>query len=136
MTHRQVFVVTMESVDAVGIVFFGAYWNWFQSTFEGFIAALSGSSWREVLASGLAMPVVHAEVDYKKPLRLSEEVVVEMRLDGVGSRSVHFHAEFQNDSGELVAEARTVNVVVGTDGMSQVEMPLWLVGSVAEPDTR
>ena len=136
MSHRQVFPVTMESVDAVGIVFFGAYWNWFESTFEGLIAELSGSSWREVLASGLAMPVVHAEVDYKHPLKLSEEVVVEMRLDKVGSRSVHFHAEFHNASGELVAEARTVNVVVGTDGMSQVDIPLWLVGSVAEDGTR
>ena len=130
MTHRQVFPITMESVDAVGIVFFGAYWNWFESTFERFIAALSGSSWREVLTSGLAMPVVHAEVDYKQPLRLSEEVAVEMRLARVGSRSVHFHADFLNDRGELVAQAKTVNVIAGTDGMKEIDMPPWLVGSI------
>jgi YbgC/YbaW family acyl-CoA thioester hydrolase len=132
-THRQVFPVTMASVDAVGIVFFGAYWSWFESAFEGYITAVSGSSWREVLASGLAMPVVHAEMEYRQPLRLSEDVTVEIRLTKLGSRSIHFHADFRNGSGELVAEAKTVNVVVGTDGMNEVDMPGWLVAS-AEGD--
>lgn len=136
LAHREVFAITMESVDAVGIVFFGAYWNWFESTFEGYIAAASGSSWREVLASGLAMPVVHAEIDYKRPLRLSEEITVEMRLTKVGSRSVHFQADFRNESGELAARARTVNVVVGTDGLNEVDMPLWLIQAVDKENAR
>lgn len=118
----------MQSVDAVGIAFFGAYWNWLESTFEGLVAHLSGSSWREVLASGLSMPVVHAEIDYEQPLRLSEQVAVEMRVARVGSRSVRFCADFRNDRGDLVAEAATVHVVLGTAG-ERVEMPVWLVNA-------
>lgn len=136
MIHRQAFPITMESVDAVGIAFFGAYWNWYESAFEGFIAAASGSSWRETLASGMAMPVVHAEIDYRQPLRLSGEVTVQVRLTEVGSRSIHFHADFLNDSGKLVAEARTVNVVVGANGMNEVDMPQWLFEAIEKDPAR
>ncbi|MDH3190549.1 MAG: acyl-CoA thioesterase, partial [Acidimicrobiia bacterium] len=101
----------MDSVDAVGIVFFGAFWNWHESTFEGLVSEASGSTWKELLASGLAMPIVHAEIDYVKALRLSDEVTVAMSVTKLGSRSVHFHAWFRNASGGLVAEARTVNVL-------------------------
>ena len=136
MTHRQVFPVTMTSVDAVGIVFFGAYWDWFESTFEGFVAAASGLSWRQLLASGLAMPVVHAEIDYKQPLRLSEKVTVEMRLTKVGSRSVHFQGDFRNDGEDLVAQASTVNVVVRSDDMNELEMPRWLIEAIERDPVR
>jgi YbgC/YbaW family acyl-CoA thioester hydrolase len=136
VTHRQVFPVTMTSVDAVGIVFFGAYWDWFESTFEGFVAAASGLSWRQLLSSGLAMPVVHAEIDYKQPLRLSEKVTVEMRLTKVGSRSVHFRADFRNDGEDLVAQASTVNVVVRSEDMNEVEMPRWLIEAIERDPVR
>lgn len=124
----------MESVDAVGIVFFGAYWNWFESTFERFVSAASGSSWREFLASGLAMPIVHAEIDYLRPLRLSDDVNVEIRLVRLGSRSIHFEARFGDGSGEPVALARTVNVLIASDDLVPVEMPNWLEAAVETGD--
>lgn len=115
----------MESVDAVGIVFFGAYWNWYESAFEGFMASASGQSWADLLTSGLAIPVVHAEIDYAKALKLSDEVTVSMRITKIGSRSIHFRAEFQDGSGDTVAEAKTVNVLTSVD-LDQLEMPRWL----------
>lgn len=129
MIHRETFSVTMESVDAVGIVYFGSYWNWYETTFERFVSAASGSSWREVLAAGLAMPVVHAEIDYLKPLRLSDEVKVELRLVRLGARSIHFEARFDDGSGEPVALAKTVNVLTAGDDFASVEMPGWLLAA-------
>lgn len=136
MTHRQVFPITMTSVDAVGIVFFGAYWDWFESTFEGFVAAASGISWQQMLASGLAMPVVHAEIDYMHPLRLSEQVTVEMRLTKVGSSSAHFQADFRNGGEDLVAQASTVNVVVRGEDVNEIEMPRWLIEAIERDPVR
>lgn len=130
MVHRETFSVTMDSVDAVGIVFFGAYWNWYENTFERFVAAASGTSWREVLASGLAMPIVHADIDYLRPLRLSDEVTVEMRLTRLGSRSIHFEARFSDSGGEAVAEARTVNVLTTGGDLRTAAMPDWLEAAV------
>ena len=132
MTHNHSVSVTMESVDAVGIVFYAAYWAWFEQAFEGFIAAASGSSWREVLESGLAVPVVHAEIDYLRPIRLSDEVTVELRLVRTGRRSIDFDARFLAGDGEPVAVARTVHVVTTRGDLDAAAIPGWLI-EAAEP---
>lgn len=124
--HEHSVSVTMESVDAVGIVFFPAYWVWFEQAFEGFIAAASGSTWREVVESGLAIPVVHAEMDHLLPLRLSDQATVELRLTRVGRRSVEFEARYLASDGEPVAVARTVHVVTTRHDLDEVEIPAWL----------
>ncbi|MGH8916250.1 MAG: acyl-CoA thioesterase [Acidimicrobiia bacterium] len=125
MTHNHTVSVTMESVDAVGIAFFAAYWNWFEQAFEGFIAAASGSTWSETVESGLAVPVVHAEIDYLRPLRLSDEVTVQLRLVKTGRRSLDFEARYLAD-GEPVAVARTVHVVTTRGDLSPAAIPAWM----------
>lgn len=135
MTHKQRVSVTMESVDAVGIVFYAAYWAWFERAFESFIAAASGSSWREVLESGLAVPVVHAEIDYLRPIRLSDEVTVELRLVKTGRRSIEFEARFLAEDGELVAVARTVHVVTTRGDLAAAAIPVWLIEAVEPAST-
>jgi YbgC/YbaW family acyl-CoA thioester hydrolase len=120
----------MESVDAVGIVFYAAYWLWYEQVFEGFVAAASGSSWREVLDSGLAMPVVHTAIDYLLPLRLSDGVTVELRLVKTGRRSVEFEARFQDHEGDLVAVARAVHLVTTRRDLATAAIPSWLSAAV------
>lgn len=119
----------MDSVDAVGIAFYAAYWIWYERAFEGFVAAASGESWRELVESGLSMPVVHAEIDYRQPLHLSDQVTVELRLAEIGSRSIHFEARFLRDDEEL-AKARTVHVCASRDDLETVSMPSWLAPAV------
>ncbi len=126
MSHRQTFPVTMDSVDAVGIVYFGAYWNWFEQVFEGLVRVGSGMSWREVLEAGNALPVVHAEIDYLHPLRLSDTVTVEIGVVRLGRRSVHFEARFWNGEGDVVAVARTVNVATTRGDLAARDLPAWL----------
>lgn len=116
----------MESVDAVGIVFFAEYWVWFERLFEDFVAKASGQSWREIVESGLAIPVVHAEIDYQRPLYLSDKVTAELSLTHVGNRSLQFEASFLTESGEVAALARTVNVVASPGKLDQTVMPDWL----------
>ncbi len=125
LIHRQSYPVTMESVDAVGIVFYAAYWIWYEGVFEAFIAAASGRSWRSLVESGFVMPIVHAEIDYLQPLRLSEVVIAEIRLSGIGSRSIRFEAEFSRED-EVVARTRTVHVAATSGKLEAVEIPSWL----------
>lgn len=124
--YRHPVSVTMESVDAVGIVFFPVYWIWFEQAFEGFIAAVSGRTWGEVVESGLGIPVVHAEIDHLRPVRLSDQLSVELRLVRTGRRSVEFEARYLAADGDPVAMARTVHVVTTRDDLQDVAMPPWL----------
>lgn len=133
LTHKQTLFVSMESVDAVGIVFYAAYWTWFEQVFEGFVAAASGSTWRDFLQSGMAMPVVHAEIDYMRPLHLSDRVTVELRLVDTGRRSIRFEAIYRDEGGEPAAIARTVHVITDR-GLSTASIPDWVLRAV-EPTT-
>lgn len=129
LTHKHTVSVTMESVDAVGIVFYAAYWIWFEQAFEGFVAAASGHTWRAIVESGLAIPIVHAEIDYLRPLHLSNRATVELRLVEIGRRSLRFEAEFLGNDGQPVAVARTVHVITSRD-LTDAAIPGWLSDAV------
>jgi YbgC/YbaW family acyl-CoA thioester hydrolase len=131
LTHKHTVSVTMESVDAVGIVFYAAYWTWFEQAFEGFVAAASGRTWRAIVESGLAIPIVHAEIDYLRPLHLSDRATVELRLVEIGRRSLKFEVEFLANDGQPVAVARTVHVITSSD-LADAAIPGWL-SDAAEP---
>lgn len=129
MIHRETFSVAMDSVDAVGIAFYAAYWIWFERAFESFVRVASGKTWNEMLDSGFSLPVVHAEIDYLAPLHLSEEVTVEIRLTDIGTRSIHFQARFFRGEEEL-AIARTVHVAASRGSLHAKETPGWITGAV------
>ncbi len=131
MAYRQTFSVAMDSVDAVGIAFHAAYWNWYESTFEGFVRVASGCTWSELLDAGFSMPVVHAEIDYLRPLRLSDELTVEMRLVEIGTRSIHFEARFLRGDEEL-AIARTVHVTASKGDLKAARIPVWIEAAVED----
>jgi acyl-CoA thioesterase FadM len=77
------------------------------------------------------MPVVHAEIDYLLPLRLSEEFTVEIRLVDIGARSIHFQARFLRGEEEL-AIARTVHVVASKGDLKAAGLPDWLEAALED----
>lgn len=131
MIHRETYSVAMDSVDAVGIAFYAAYWIWFEQAFESFVRVASGKTWNEMLDSGFSMPVVHAEIDYLAPLHLSEEVTVEIRLTDIGTRSIHFQARFLRGEDD-VAIARTVHVAASRGSLNAKETPAWITGAAEQ----
>jgi 4-hydroxybenzoyl-CoA thioesterase len=124
----------MESVDPVGIVFFPAYWIWYEQAFEGFIAAISGHTWGDVVRSGLGIPIVHAEIDHLTPVHLSDDLRIELRLLRTGRRSVEFEAKYVGPDGEPVAVARTVHVITTRGDLGEAQMPGWLRDAAAGAD--
>jgi acyl-CoA thioesterase FadM len=81
----------------------------------------------------MAMPVVHAEIDYLRPLLLSDRVTVELRLVDTGRRSIRFEATYRDEGGEPAAIARTVHVITDR-GLPTASIPDWLLRAV-EPTT-
>jgi YbgC/YbaW family acyl-CoA thioester hydrolase len=130
MLYRASFYVGMDAVDALGVVYFARYWDWYEQCFEGLVAQASGSSWRQILGE-MGLPYVHCEIDYRQPVHLSEMVNVEMALAGVGGRSVRFRARFLNEQDAVVAVASSVHVPV-RDGMTSSDIPTWLRAAAAE----
>lgn len=122
--HVERYRLGMDGVDAFGIVFFAQYWRWHQATIEGLFEA-AGHPLAAMFASGVGLPVVHAEIDYHHPLRLSDWVEATVRVVRCGDRSVEFETEFVQDGGPTVARSRTVQVATSTS-MGPAAVPSWL----------
>jgi len=93
------------------------------------LGALEGA-----LGRGEAPVVARAEIDYRRPIHLGEEVRVGARVVRVGRTS--FAMDYRVEAaGELAAEARTVHVWLGEDGRPR-SLPGALRARVAELEVR
>lgn len=122
----------LGGVDAFGIVYYSRYWDWYQQAFEDLLRA-SGHPLPELLADGQGFPAVHAEIDYRRTLRLGETVDCELWAGSVGRRSLRLSARFTSGDGHILADAGTVHVSLGRNGEPRA-MPEWVHGLVLTSD--
>lgn len=115
----------LDGVDAFGIVYFSRYWDWYQHAFEILLEEL-GHPLRGLIDEGLGMPVVHADIDYRRALLLGERVTCEVWPVAAGRSSLRMAGRFTDVDGELLAVAGTVHVVTAKDALKSTEMPVWL----------
>jgi YbgC/YbaW family acyl-CoA thioester hydrolase len=77
--------------------------------------------------------VARSEVDYVRPLFLSEEpVTVSTWVERIGGSSYTLRHEVLDQQGALAARARTVLVVVGAGGTSSLPIPDDLRAALAD----
>lgn len=132
MRHEETFRLGMDGVDGFQIVYFARYWDWYEHTFEGFLAA-AGHALQDLLGAGVGVPVVHAEMDYRRPLRLGDLVRVEVVLAEVGHRSCRFLVTYRDEQGDITAEGEVVHTFAAV-GMGPADAPSWLA-ALLEPQT-
>jgi acyl-CoA thioester hydrolase len=124
VVHRQRFKLGLDGVDAFGIVYYGQYCHWFQHALEGLFAD-AGHELGEIIAGGLGFPMAHFEIDFRKPVRLSEVVEAECSVVAAGKRSVQFVVRFLDAGGDVTAVARSVQVATRID-FAPESVPDWL----------
>lgn len=80
--------IRFQDVDAAGILFFARVFDLFHDAFFAGLAE-RGVRFAEVLAEKRwASPLVHAEADYRKPMRFGDRVVVELARVEFGGTSM------------------------------------------------
>jgi acyl-CoA thioesterase FadM len=112
------FHVNMSDIDGLGVLFYATPLFWA----ERLMCDWRRTAWltlSEMLATGLATPVVHTEIFYTRPLRLDDEVEGTIRFVGRSERSFTLSIAFASvtDGGPAV-EVRIKQVFVRlADGM-------------------
>ncbi len=71
----------------------------------------------------LALPLVHAEADYRRPLRHGDRVEVTLSVAEAGSRSFKIDYRFRNQDGDLAATAHTVHVCLHRGDGRSCQLP-------------
>ena len=113
-------------VDQQAVVFNAHYLTWFDEAVAGFFDHL-GTSYPDLMASGLDMQLVHTEIDYAAPVRWRDIVRVAVVGERVGDTSftIGFTVLRHRDGSDEVAavRGRNVYVIVSTDDWTKRPVP-------------
>jgi 1,4-dihydroxy-2-naphthoyl-CoA hydrolase len=113
--HTEI-TVAFNDVDAAGIVYFGNVFDYCHRVFERLLETINIPLPQILKDAGWAMPLVHAEADYLKPILHGERLQVQVDLTKIGGSSLHFHYEIYGPGGELRARVTLVHATVETPG--------------------
>jgi 1,4-dihydroxy-2-naphthoyl-CoA hydrolase len=121
--HAEVRAVRFQDIDAAGIVFFARFFEYFHDAFANLLAS-RGLGLPELLERGEWLaPLVHAEADYRRPLRFGDEARVIVTALDVGQTSMTCHFLVTNAGGETSATGRTVHAFVARPGFQRIAVP-------------
>ena len=115
------FTVRFSEIDAAGIVFFGTIFDYCHRAYEALLVA-GGLPLEHILEGDWAMPLIHAEADFKRPMFLGENLLVEVSIERVGRSSLTYRHRILDQQGNLRATAQLVHVT--TDTKTFVSRPL------------
>lgn len=108
--------VSFNDVDAAGIVYFGNVFDYCHRAYERLLESIKLPLPHILKTEGWAMPLVHAEADYFKPMLHGELLQVSVTLAKTGRSSLHFQYEIRGPNDTLRARITLVHATVERRG--------------------
>ncbi len=129
-THHV--TVRLRETDAAGVVFFARYFDLLHTAFEAMLEA-RGLGVGAIIAEGdYALPIVHAECDYGRPLRAGDAVAIHIAAERVGKTSFTLRYTVER-GGAAVSRAKTVHVCVDLATGRKRALPEPVTAALAGP---
>jgi acyl-CoA thioester hydrolase len=108
--------VRYAETDQMGVVYYANYLVWFEVGRTDWLRSL-GWTYREMEASGILLPVIEAQCEYRAPARYDDEVEIRTTGQLLSLVRVSFSYEVRIGSdGQLSASGRTTHAATGRDG--------------------
>jgi acyl-CoA thioester hydrolase len=115
--------VIFGDTDQMGVVYYANYLRYFESARAAYWRAL-GKSYKDLVAWGVALPVIEAHCQYKRPAYYEDLLGVDVGVSELRGASLRFaYRIYRGD--DLVADGTTRHAVIGTDGRPRA-LPLAL----------
>ena len=113
-THRYEYQIIFGDTDQMGVVYYANYLRFFEGARASYWRAL-GRSYKDLEDAQIAMPVIEAHCNYKRPALYEDIIVVETEVTDVRGASLRFVYDVRRN-GELLAEGFTRHAVIGPGG--------------------
>jgi 1,4-dihydroxy-2-naphthoyl-CoA hydrolase len=129
MTARYTtgFTVALHDTDAAGVLFFAHLFRRAHDAYEAFMAEIGWPLPGLIPDRALALPLVHAEADYLRPMHHGDQIQVEVQVQRVGRASFGIGYRLFDANGELAATAATVHACIRPADGAGVPLPQALV---------
>lgn len=127
------FCVRLHDTDAAGVMFFAHLFRYAHDAYEACLSMLGLDLASLIAAGGPQLPLVHAEADYRAPLRHGDQVWVRVTLERLGNQSFTLGYLFAGVDGRERARARTVHVAMDPLLGGPVNLPSALRNALEQP---
>jgi 1,4-dihydroxy-2-naphthoyl-CoA hydrolase len=115
--------IRLFHTDAANLIFFSRIFEIAYECYEEFLEK-SGFGVKKILDDNeINMPVVHAEADYIKPLRIGDKIEIRMSLNSSSKSSFTLDFALFNESGEKAAKVKTISVVIEAKNGKSIKIP-------------
>lgn len=126
LEHTAPVRVQLREVDALGIVWHGNYFSYFEVAREAF-GRRYGLGYKDIVAAGLIAPVVQATCDYLVSARYEDEIDVTARLFRQEAAKAVFHYEARRRAdATLLATGQTVQAFTDLNGELLLAIPQFM----------
>jgi len=112
--HRYEYQIIFGDTDMMGVVYYANYLRFFEGARASFWRAL-GKSYKDLEEAQVAMPVIEAHCNYKRPSRYEDVLAIDVSVTEVRAASLRFGYEVRRGE-DLLAEGYTRHAVIGPNG--------------------
>lgn len=103
--------VRYSETDQMGVVYHGSYIPYFEIGRVEWLRN-KGVSYKSLEESGIALPIVSMHLNYKKPARYDDLLIVKTKLVRYSGVKIEFDCEICNENQELLTNAHFILVFV------------------------
>jgi 4-hydroxybenzoyl-CoA thioesterase len=132
MPFSTTIVVRFGDLDPAGIAYYPNLVNYLHLALEDCFAGHVGRTYPELIAQGLAFPVVKVEMEYFAPVRYGDHVEIAVSTERIGSSSLTLRYDGAVRGRPPLFCGRTVLVCVRLEGFEPIPIPEWLRTKFAE----
>jgi len=106
--------VIFGDTDQMGVVYYANYLRFFESARAAYWRAL-GKSYKDLEQAQIALPVIEAHCNYKKPSHYEDVLEVDVEVGELRAASLRFVYVIRRGS-DVIAEGHTRHAVIGPTG--------------------
>lgn len=124
LTNTTEIKVRFSEVDSMAIVWHGHYLKYFEDGRENFGKAY-GLGYLDVYEKhGFLIPIVKIDCSYKRPIRYTDEVLLETRyVDSQAAKIIFEYKLYKKKDGEIFATGRSEQVFLDKSQQLQLTTP-------------
>jgi acyl-CoA thioester hydrolase len=122
MKHQIKVRVRYSETDQMRVVYHGSYIPYFEIGRVEWLRN-KGISYKSLEDSGIALPIVNMNINYKKPARYDDHLTISTTFKSISGVKIEFDCEIHNENEELLTTAQFLLVFIDTKSGKTIQPP-------------
>jgi acyl-CoA thioester hydrolase len=129
LSHKLQIRVRYGETDQMGYVYYGNYAQYFEMGRVEWLRSL-GISYKRMEDSGIMLPVLNLNIEYKKPAKYDDLLTIKTTLLKKPSVRIEFGFEVYNESKELLTKGYTSLVFIDMKRNRPTRAPKYILEKI------